>query len=217
MSNAGVYAESGVFVCFEGGEGSGKSTQSGLLRDWLTGAGVRRTPHLRARRHRVGREAARDRAQPRDRRALRPHRGAAVRRRQVRARRHRRRSRARARRGRDHRPVRRLDAGLPGRRPGARRRRGRAGRPLGHPRPAPAPDRRARPRARARARPVRRARPDRGRVAGVPPAGPRRVPADGQGRPRPLPGARRPRRRRRDRRPGARARRAAARPRRSAR
>jgi dTMP kinase len=30
-----VYAESGVFVCFEGGEGSGKSTQSGLLRDWL--------------------------------------------------------------------------------------------------------------------------------------------------------------------------------------
>ncbi len=31
----GVYAESGVFVCFEGGEGSGKSTQSGLLRDWL--------------------------------------------------------------------------------------------------------------------------------------------------------------------------------------
>lgn len=31
----GVYASTGVFVCFEGGEGSGKSTQSGLLRDWL--------------------------------------------------------------------------------------------------------------------------------------------------------------------------------------
>lgn len=39
MSNPGSYAESGVFVCFEGGEGSGKSTQSGLLRDWLTGQG----------------------------------------------------------------------------------------------------------------------------------------------------------------------------------
>ena len=31
----GVYADAGVFVCLEGGEGSGKSTQSGLLRDWL--------------------------------------------------------------------------------------------------------------------------------------------------------------------------------------
>jgi dTMP kinase len=35
----GAYAESGVFVCFEGGEGSGKSTQSGLLGDWLAGEG----------------------------------------------------------------------------------------------------------------------------------------------------------------------------------
>ena len=35
----GVYAESGVFVCFEGGEGAGKSTQSARLREWLEGQG----------------------------------------------------------------------------------------------------------------------------------------------------------------------------------
>ncbi|WP_240311827.1 dTMP kinase [Nocardioides houyundeii] len=34
-----VFAESGVFVCFEGGEGAGKSTQSRALRDWLTAQG----------------------------------------------------------------------------------------------------------------------------------------------------------------------------------
>lgn len=34
-----AYAESGVFVCFEGGEGAGKSTQSKALRDWLADQG----------------------------------------------------------------------------------------------------------------------------------------------------------------------------------
>lgn len=37
--SAGVFSEHGLFVCFEGGEGAGKSTQSSLLRDWLVERG----------------------------------------------------------------------------------------------------------------------------------------------------------------------------------
>jgi dTMP kinase len=34
-----VYSESGLFLCFEGGEGAGKSTQAALLHEWLVAAG----------------------------------------------------------------------------------------------------------------------------------------------------------------------------------
>ena len=143
---AGVYAATGVFVAFEGGEGAGKSTQARRLADWLERRRLRRAADPRARRHRGRPQAAPDRARPGHRGALAPHRGAALRRRQGRARRHRRPAGAGPGRGRDHRPLRRLDAGLPGRRPRRCRPGGRAGRPLGHRRPAPAPDGPARPR-----------------------------------------------------------------------
>lgn len=35
VTSPGRYSTTGVFVCFEGGEGAGKSTQSRALRDWL--------------------------------------------------------------------------------------------------------------------------------------------------------------------------------------
>ena len=39
MTSPAVYADSGLFVCFEGGDGGGKSTQSQLLLDWVTSLG----------------------------------------------------------------------------------------------------------------------------------------------------------------------------------
>ncbi|MFL6155450.1 MAG: dTMP kinase [Marmoricola sp.] len=39
MSSPGVYAERGLFLCFEGGEGAGKSTQAQRLSQWLAAAG----------------------------------------------------------------------------------------------------------------------------------------------------------------------------------
>ena len=88
MPDNAVYADRGVFVAFEGGEGAGKSTQARLLDDWLTDAGLRRrcsptspaTPTS-------GGELRADPARPVDRRARPPRRGAALRRRQGRARR----------------------------------------------------------------------------------------------------------------------------------
>jgi len=35
----GTWTDTGVFVCFEGGDGAGKSTQSQALADWIRGAG----------------------------------------------------------------------------------------------------------------------------------------------------------------------------------
>lgn len=39
FEGGGFYSATGVFVCFEGGDGAGKSTQSRLLGDWLEAGG----------------------------------------------------------------------------------------------------------------------------------------------------------------------------------
>ncbi|MBE7325470.1 dTMP kinase [Nocardioides sp. Y6] len=39
MTSAATRADSGLFVCFEGGDGGGKSTQAQLLVDWVTSTG----------------------------------------------------------------------------------------------------------------------------------------------------------------------------------
>ena len=85
--STGVYAATGCFVALEGGEGAGKSTQARLLRAWLEAEGydvvLTHEPGDTA----VGQKLRQIVLDPATGDDLAPHRGAALRRRQGRARR----------------------------------------------------------------------------------------------------------------------------------
>ena len=59
VAGPGRHASNGVFVCFEGGEGAGKSTQSRLLREWLVARGYPALLTFEPGDTRVGRELRR--------------------------------------------------------------------------------------------------------------------------------------------------------------
>ena len=172
MSPPATYAATGVFVCFEGGEGSGKSTQARLLRERLQAAGYAVLLTFEPGDTAVGKELRRI--------VLSPETGELS---------HRTEALLYAADKAEHvdtvvQPAldrgevvitdRYVDTLLAYQGAGrelvlAEVERGRA---VGDRRPAAAPDRRARRRPARGAGPVRGARPDRGRVAGLPPAGP---------------------------------------------
>ena len=213
VSSPGVYTARGLFVAFEGGEGAGKSTQARLLLGWLTEEGYDVLLTHEPGDTEVGKKVRADRARPGHRRARRPHRGAALRRRQGRARRDASSLPALAR-GAVVVTDRYVDSTL-------------AYQGAGRAIPDDELERVARwatgdlrphltvlldlP-TRRRPDPVRDPRPDRGRVAGVPRARPRGVPALAVGRPRALPRRRRHPAADRDRRPDPAPARAPARP-----
>ena len=172
-----MHTTTGVFVCFEGGEGAGKSTQARALAGTLTDGGFHTLLTFEPGDTAVGKEMRRivldpatgelshrtevllyaaDKSEHVDTVVL-----------------------PALERGEVVITDRYVDSMLAYQGAGrsARPVGGRARRAVGHPRPAPAPDRRSRPRPRARPRPVRRARPDRGRVARLLRPGARGVPA----------------------------------------
>ena len=181
-----------LFIALEGGEGAGKSTQAELLGEWLRAEGYDVLLTHEPGDTEVGQKLRRIVLDPATGEHLPPHRGAALRRRQGRARRPGRRAR-RCRGARWWSPTATSTRRWPTRAPAATssdRELERVARwatadlrphltvLLDLP-PQTGPD------------PVRGARPDRGRVGGVPRAGARGVPPARRRRPRALPGGRR--------------------------